>query len=379
MIRLVWVVMVFLCACSEQQPMLRLEPPEPLRQISAFAEENLFALVKVNDGSPQRLDDRVWSAPVNGILRGRENTVSIAWYEEYAQSNLLLARQRQTFFVSTTTAGHTVVTDYESDGADFDCDNDGTSNLVERRVGTDPCSGMLLAEPDMVLIEAGCFDMGSPLTEAERELDEGPQQNVCVTGFEMSRNESTFSEYDAFTTATSITPADDFGFGRGNRPALVSWIDATAYAVWLSGATGKRYRLPTEAEWEYAARAGTTSAFSTGELIQPNQANYDTLLRYNGSRFELIPFNKPVVVGLYEPNPFGLFDMHGNVGEWTCSQYDSSYQGRELVCTDGNAGSRVSRGGTWFAHPKFLRSANRNQLNPDFRDSSVGFRLVRDL
>lgn len=370
--------LVLLYGCDDATNML-LSPPNQIRQIAAYAPENLSVTVQVNGGDVQQFSGGNWSVAVTGIVRGEENTIVVSWHESYLGNDLLLARQQQTFSVNNSASEFTVTSAYDSEGADFDCDNDGISNLVERRESTDPCSGQFQYEPDMVAVVAGCFDMGSPPEEVDREVDEGPQINVCVDAFEISRYEATFAEYDAFTTATSRTPADDFGVGRGEIPALVSWLDATAYAAWLSGITGKRYRLPTEAEWEYAARAGTSTPFSTGVRIEPGEANFDGRFRYNGSGFELLPYLRPVFVGQFETSSFGLFDMHGNVWEWTCSRYEVRYEGQEQTCVDGIAGTRVARGGSWFNPPKFLRSAKRNDTSPDFKGPGNGFRVMREI
>lgn len=372
-------IVSLLVACSHNDSSVQFEPPEELRQIAAYTPENLYVIVRVNGGDPQRFVGPDWTVNVQGVTRNAQNTLEISWFEVYNGNDLLLARQTESFFVGTGLSQFTPATVYESEGVGFDCDNDGISNLVERRQLTDPCVGDLLFEPDMVAIEGGCFDMGAPEDELEREPDEGPLQTVCVAAFEMSRFEATFNEYDLFADATSRTPAQDYGWGRGILPVLASWFDATAYAQWLSETTGKRYRLPTEAEWEYAARAGTTTAFSTGVRIEPRQANYDGLYSYNGSGFNFFPDRRTVNVGTYQPNPFGLYDMHGNVWEWTCSRYEVSYAGQEQVCEDGTAGLRAARGGSWFNHPKFLRSAKRNEIAPQNADSATGFRVVREI
>jgi formylglycine-generating enzyme required for sulfatase activity len=379
MFRLVCIVLCVLVAACSQPVEVQPEKPDPIVQLANKVGESLYVTVSVNGTDPQRFSGINWSVKVSGIIRGAQNNIDIAWYEQFLDYDLLLARQQQTFFVEDGASQFTVTAPFSSEGGEFDCDSDGVSNLAERLASTDPCSGEFQYEPDMVALAAGCFDMGSPLTELEREADEGPQKNVCVEAFEISRFEATFREYDAFTTATSRTPANDYGWGRENQPVLASWLDATAYAAWLSEVTGKNYRLPTEAEWEYAARADTNTPFSTGERIEPDEANFDGRFTYNGSQFDLFPFLQPFTVGTFDPNPFGLFDMHGNVWEWTCSRYDTSYNGQEETCVQGTAGVRVARGGSWFNPPKFLRSANRSNDPPDFEGPASGFRVIRVL
>ncbi len=233
--------------------------------------------------------------------------------------------------------------------------------------------------PVMVSIPEGCFEMGSPAEEPER-FDNERQHRVCVEPFMLSRYEITFAEYDAFAEATKRDKPDDAGWGRGRRPVIyVSWEDATAYAAWLSQQTGETYRLPTEAEWEYAARSGTTTPFHTGEQITTDQANFDGNFTYNGSAKGEFR-EQTVEVGSFPANGFGLYDAHGNVWEWTCSAYDPEYQGGEQKCADADAGERrVLRGGSWLNNPGRLRSAYRDSDEPTFRLNDVGFRLARAL
>ncbi|WP_069472902.1 formylglycine-generating enzyme family protein [Candidatus Marithrix sp. Canyon 246] len=173
------------------------------------------------------------------------------------------------------------------------------------------------AGPEMVLIPAGTFRMGEKQSVHE----------VSVESFAMGRYPVTFAEYDYFCEQTSTwfkkrKKADDEGWGRGNRPVInVSWHDAVAYTEWLSEQTGQEYRLPTEAEWEYAARAGTETDYWWGNDIDETKANY------NGNIGHTTP------VGDYEANPFGLHDTAGNVWEWTCSKYESEYNSKKTMNT----------------------------------------------
>jgi formylglycine-generating enzyme required for sulfatase activity len=177
--------------------------------------------------------------------------------------------------------------------------------------------------PEMVLIPAGKFRMGEKQSVHE----------VSVESFAMGRYPVTFAEYDYFCEETrhalslheNRKKPEDRGWGRDNRPVInVSWHDAVAYTEWLSEQTGQQYRLPTEAEWEYAARAGTETDYWWGNDIDETKANYD----------ENIGHTTPV--GNYEPNPFGLYDTAGNVWEWTCSEYESQYNGKEKDCISKN-------------------------------------------
>ena len=229
--------------------------------------------------------------------------------------------------------------------------------------------------PEMVSIRAGCFQMGSPPSEAKRDDDER-RHRVCVDAFKMGKFEVTFDAYDAFARATGRRRPADEGWGRGRRPVInVSWEDATAYAEWLSQQTGRRYRLPTEAEWEYAARAGTTTPFWTGICINTDEANYGGNSSYGNCgkgqwRARTVP------TGTLPANPWGLHEVLGNVGEWTCSSYDESYSGGERRC--GSRGARALRGGSWSNWPGLVRSASRLKEFPGTRDFGVGFRLAQD-
>jgi formylglycine-generating enzyme required for sulfatase activity len=150
----------------------------------------------------------------------------------------------------------------------------------------------------------------------------------------------------------------------------MSWHNAVAYAQWLSQKTGKRFRLPTEAEWEYAARAGTTTAYYWGEGIGNNNANCDGC----GSRWD---DKQTAPVGSFKPNAFGLFDMLGNVYEWTCSEYKASYDGSEQKCAV-SASKYPLRGGSWNYGPGGGRAANRVHTYPGNRGNYIGFRLAQD-
>ena len=242
-------------------------------------------------------------------------------------------------------------------------------------------AGVPVAAPEMVRIKEGCYQMGSPEIEPNRDWDEH-WHPVCVDSFAMGQYEVTFEQYDAFAAATGKSLPADHGWGRGKRPVMnVDWYDALAYAEWLSQKTGRRYRLPTEAEWEYAARAGTHTPFWTGDCLHTDQANYNGLYNYNDCGAETGVYRKETVpVGHLPPNPWGLHEVSGNLWEWTCSQYDQNYQGEESQCLNKNsAAARAVRGGSWSRMPWFLRSAYRHSKSPDHRSRFLGFRLAQDL
>jgi formylglycine-generating enzyme required for sulfatase activity len=242
--------------------------------------------------------------------------------------------------------------------------------------------------PEMVVVPAGEFLMGSPESEPGRGRNEGPQHKVTMRSFAIGKFEVTFAEWDACVAegGCSHKPADE-GWGRGRRPVInVSWDDAREFVAWLARKTGKPYRLPTEAEWEYAAR-GITDAdephppFSTGSTISYKQANYDANFVYADGKMGVFR-QKTIEVGKFPRNAFGLYDMHGNVWEWVEDCYRDSYQGAP---TDGSAvvargcSLRILRGGSWNYFPQLLRSAYRYGTAPEVRLDMTGLRVARSL
>ncbi|GAB6141933.1 hypothetical protein JCM14076_26620 [Methylosoma difficile] len=257
---------------------------------------------------------------------------------------------------------------------------------------------------DMVAITGGCFQMGSPASEKDRENDE-KQHQACVADFYLGKHEVSKGQFAAFVSATGYRTEAEAGDGchfwtgtewkkdkqrhwrnlgfaqNDDHPvACVSWNDAQAYIAWLNQQTHKNYRLPTEAEWEYAARAGTATPFYTGACISTQQANYHGHYDYNscGAKTGLY-LGGTSAVGGYPANPWGLYDMAGNVWEWTCSAYVADYDGSESKCISNNDAKtlRVLRGGSWSSHPWRLRSAVRDRSTPGTRGIDVGFRLSR--
>jgi formylglycine-generating enzyme required for sulfatase activity len=239
-------------------------------------------------------------------------------------------------------------------------------------------------EPEMVRIPAGSFLMGSPETEPESYDDEGPQHWVQVPAFEMSKYEVTFEQWDACVVASGCEENhDDAGWGRGDRPVInVSWANAQRYVQWLSRSTGKAYRLPSEAEWEYAARAGSTAPFSTGECISTHQANYDGNYPYHNCPETGVYLAKTQPVGRYPANPWGLHDMHGNVYEWVDDCWNDSYAGGPAdgsAWRMGDCNHHVLRGGSWNLNAHYMRSASRGHLPIHSRSRSLGLRLAAGL
>ena len=235
--------------------------------------------------------------------------------------------------------------------------------------------------PEMVVIPAGEFMMGPSNSEGLRQVR-------IKSIFALGKYPVTFMEYERFTQAKGLKKLNDSGWGQGDHPAInMSWNDAIAYAQWLSQETGHSYRLPTEAEWEYAARAGTQTAYYWGE--DPNMAcEYANVHDVSSSQVNKFNwthhacddgFANTAPVGQFKPNRFGLYDMLGNVWEWSCSQYREQYNGQEQQCMDKVDAVRVVRSGSWGNEPNMLRIGNRVQLTPTTQNNGVGFRLARQL
>jgi len=233
--------------------------------------------------------------------------------------------------------------------------------------------------PWMVVIPAGVFLMGSPDRESDREKDESPQHRVSVAKVAMGQHEVTQGQW------TALMGSNPSGFkdcGDACPVDGVSWDDAQSYVRALSEKTGKTYRLPSEAEWEYAARAGMTMPFHTGRTITSAQANFDGNYTYNGSAKGQYR-EKTTPVGTFHVNGFGLSDMHGNVWEWVedCwhQTYEKSPDHGESWVVDCMDSRRVMRGGSWANKPWSLRLSYRGRSFPATRDNDTGLRVVRTL
>jgi formylglycine-generating enzyme required for sulfatase activity len=251
--------------------------------------------------------------------------------------------------------------------------------------------------PEMVVVPAGRFMMGSDFEESGHP-DEKPKHEVNIPrNFALSKTEITFDQWDACVAATRCNAAADDGAGRAGLPVFnVDWDDANAFAAWLCDITGKKYRLPTESEWEYAARAGTTtpwfwgpaedSAGSTKACRFANthdETGKDAHPMYVWSNHKCTDgFGEVAPAGGFEPNPFGLHDILGNLREWV---RDCHHGGYEKAPSDGSAWDeakcekRIVRGGAWIDGASTSRAAYRHPEDAGYRNYQVGFRLARDL
>ena len=235
--------------------------------------------------------------------------------------------------------------------------------------------------PTMVVIPGGSFVQGSPASDPDSWDIERPQRTVNLPTFAIGRTAVTFAQWDACVADGGCQNSpDDDGWGRGNRPVIdVSWNDAQQYVTWLSNRTGQEYRLPSESEWEYATRAGTTGRFNTGDCITTEQANFDG--RSPAQDCPMGVFRgQSLPVGTFAPNPFGLYDTHGNVAEWVQDCWNPNYDGAP---TDGSAwmmgecSLAMLRGGSWASIGTWVRSAERGWLFRSDRGNFTGFRVAR--
>ena len=231
--------------------------------------------------------------------------------------------------------------------------------------------------PEMIVIPAGKFIMGSPENELDRNASEGPPHEVTIAKpFALSKFEVTFEEWDACVAAAACPRVPD-RWGRERMPVInVSWVDIKQYVSWLSQLTYKEYRLPTEAEWEYAARAGVNTRYSWGDDLGMGNANCDGC----GSQWDL---QQTAPVGSFKPNRAGLYDMHGNVWEWV---EDSWHENYDVAPTDGSAwvrggdpSFRVVRGGSWRNESELVRAAVRFRRYANVRFDTLGFRVARTI
>ncbi|HMK61530.1 MAG TPA: formylglycine-generating enzyme family protein [Dissulfurispiraceae bacterium] len=246
---------------------------------------------------------------------------------------------------------------------------------------TDPIAGM-----EFVGLKGGCYEMGDSVGDGDP--NERPAHEVCVSDFSMGVYEVTNAQFRKFKADHNSGSYEGLALNGDKQPAVfVSWEDAIAYAKWLSGKTGQKFRLPTEAEWEYACRASTKSSRFWGNnpddaCVYANVA--DSTAKKRWSRWTTFACDDKYAVsapvGSYKPNAFGLYDMLGNVWEWTQDIYNSEAYSKLPKNNPVYAGAgeyRVMRGGGWSNGPMGIRCSHRVGLSPDFGHHALGFRLVR--
>lgn len=227
--------------------------------------------------------------------------------------------------------------------------------------------------PQMTVVPSGRFRMGGV---AAVSTDEAPKHEVSVGSFAISTHEVTYAEYDRFANATGRSKPNSQGWDRSTHPVVnVSWDDALAYTQWLSQQTGHKYRLPSEAEWEYAARAGSYTKYWWGAKTGVENAHcFDCRSGYQ--------LTKPTKVGQFKANAFGLYDVAGNVNEWVYDCYHADYNGAPSdgsVWEGGDCSNRIARGGSYLNPSSEMRSSNRAKYPAKERNETIGIRLARDL
>jgi formylglycine-generating enzyme required for sulfatase activity len=255
--------------------------------------------------------------------------------------------------------------------------NTATANRTVTVVGNRSVDLNSTVAMDMLWVPSGTFTMGSPTTEAGRQADREDEHNVSLTqGFYLGKYEVTQAQYQAVMTGNtdSLSATPSQWPNNPNRPVeKVSWADAQIFLTRLNAQqsanipTGWTYVLPTESQWEYACRAGTSTMYSWEDDINATRANYS-----------VSGLSQTRDVGYYAANPWGFFDMHGNVVEWTADWYQAAYPtGNPVVDPTGPASGshRVTRGGSWNRGGASLRSAKRGNLSPSLRSSDLGFRV----
>ena len=279
------------------------------------------------------------------------------------------------FKLTAVSAGNTTLTIVVSDSF-------GNKDEVQVRVAVIRVGGICTTcvVPDMVIVLAGSFTMGSPADEVGRSNREGPQRQVTISqSFAVGKYEVTRGQFEAFVDATEYDAGSfwrnpSFEQTDAHPVVYVSWNDAKAYVNWLSASTGQNYRLLSEAEWEYVARAGTTTIYHFGNTISQAQANYNWHNRGT------------VAVGSYPANAFGLHDVHGNAWEWVEDCWHNDYTGAPTDgsawvsdCDDDDEDFRVLRGGSWRDPREDLRSAYRYRYGARNRFDADGFRIARTI
>lgn len=253
-----------------------------------------------------------------------------------------------------------------------------TSCAILRKPNNNYTEKTLNIDIEMAEVKGGSFEMGCNEQRRECEEDDLPVHNVYLNDFYIGKYEITFEQYDLFCENTGREKPDDNNWGRNNRPVInVNWLDATAFCEWLSKVSGKNYRLPTEAEWEYAAKGGTESKdflyAGSNDISEVAWFSADSSKQVN----ELVHYNKTQEVGSKEPNELNIFDMSGNVWEWCADGYDKEfYQHSPLSNPKGTGLTAVCRGGSWYNPANYSITTNRDYDSREVKDNDLGFRVV---
>ena len=342
--------------------------------IAAVAAGGFFGLQMMNERAPQSAVASIEKQPTSATTAVAENN---------STSDDPSLHIPATDILSETIDGEgAVADDAMSDGSASETDPSVEETSADAPVAeqiaeetTPPATGPgdVFADcdicPKMRILPAGTFLMGSPDDEPGRFPYEGPQHEVTVGSFAIGVYEVTFDQFAACVEDGGCGGYDpgDAGFGRGSRPALyISWRDAQRYVEWLTRKTGRTYRLPSEAEWEYAARGGEASAYWWGSRFDRSKA----------------AIGGTVEVGAFAANGFGLHEILGNAGEWVQDCYLNNFTETPVdgsPATTGDCGRRVVRGGSWRGEPRELRAANRGRITSTVRDGSLGFRVAAEL
>ncbi|GAB4190837.1 MAG: hypothetical protein Tsb002_19090 [Wenzhouxiangellaceae bacterium] len=236
--------------------------------------------------------------------------------------------------------------------------------------------------PNMVIIPGGTFFMGTPDSQPIFPNNERPQHAVSVPPFAIGQTEITFAQWDMCVSHGGCTHIPNDLWGRGEQPVIrVSWQDTLQYLEWLGQKSGFTYRLPSEAEWEYAARAGTQTLYNLGDCITTRQVNFNGKMPLFGCPYGILR-QQTLPVASFLPNAFGLYDTHGNVWEWTQDCWNDNYMGAPTdgsAWLTGNCDSAVIRSGAWSAVGASVRSAIRGSSFRNISSPNTGFRVARSI
>ncbi len=384
------------CSSSSTTSSLPLTAPESLRNTNAIEYSEIFAEVIVNNNPPQTFSftaDLARQVNITGVQLDANNDVSIVWYQTFEGTPVELARQEGRFFgdSSTRTAAIDFPYDYSADS-----DADGQTNITEVIGGTCPLpscntdnqSGteQTLTAPEMVAIPAGSFLMGTD--DPAAPANEGPQHRVTLSAFKLAEAEVTWNDWALCVSDGGCTPVTEpdwlIDIPDKGQHALggVTWDQIQDYLDWINTTLSANYRLPSEAEFEYALRAGTTTTFFFGD----EDTNFcDFANGYNDDTTCQDGYPRSSPVKSFSPNPFGLYDMNGNAGEWTADCKHDNYigapangeawLGSETECKEG-----VMRGGNHiFIYSDFRVTDRRLKTrHRDFAEVHEGFRLASD-